>query len=304
MPNNIEHKTQNHREIRSPHEALFLTLTYLPLLQLLSISETCTSMRDGVFNDVLPWIHIKVDCVLSHRLSDQTLIKYASKANGRLLSLVINKSVKITDDGLQQVIQQNPFIRKLHVPGCSGLTPDGIITMVKTLSNHGPYLTSLKVNGLYKINHHHLETLRSILTKNLKKNNKSPNPNHLISSNHEKNDSPIDVDICPICNQVRQVFSCSKDDCTRKRNFCKGCSYCITRCVDCGKCIDEVEEVEAACEHNLCLECWLNLPKCNTCNKPYCSEHAGLGLARDAFEGFVCDSCVAKCSRTRSFDCN
>lgn len=97
-----------------PHEALFLVLAYLPLFELLSMSEVCRSLRDAVEKNVLPWLNIIVERPLSLRLSDEILMKISSKANGRLRTLVLLYCAKITDDGLQRVIDQNPLISKVQ----------------------------------------------------------------------------------------------------------------------------------------------------------------------------------------------
>lgn len=96
-----------------PHEALFLVLPYLPVRELLAMSEVCISLRDAVRNDVLPWLNLIVQSPLSSKLSDEILIKLASKANGRLTTLALFNCTNITDYGLQRVVQQNPFIHKV-----------------------------------------------------------------------------------------------------------------------------------------------------------------------------------------------
>lgn len=96
-----------------PHESLFLVLAYLPLFELLAMSEVCMSLRDAVHNDVLLWLNIIVERPLSLRLSDEILMKITSKASGRLKTLVLIDCEKITDDGLQLVIRKNPHINKV-----------------------------------------------------------------------------------------------------------------------------------------------------------------------------------------------
>lgn len=100
-------------EAMAPHEALFLVLTYLPLLELLSMNQVCTSLRDAVNKDVLSWLNIIVEKPLNLRLCDQILMKITSKANGRLRTLALMNCAKITDDALQRVIEQNPLINKV-----------------------------------------------------------------------------------------------------------------------------------------------------------------------------------------------
>lgn len=103
----------NEKEAGPPHEALFLILTYLPLFELLAMNQVCTSLRDAVNKDVLSWLNIIVDKALSLKLSDEILMKITSKANGRLRTLALMNCAKITDNGLQQVVEQNPLISKV-----------------------------------------------------------------------------------------------------------------------------------------------------------------------------------------------
>lgn len=105
----------NEEEPRPPHEALFLALAYLPLFELLAMSVVCLSLRDAVNKDILPWLNIIVDRPLNRRLSDEILMKTTSKANGRLTTLALINCVRITNAGLQRVIEKNPFIKKVCV---------------------------------------------------------------------------------------------------------------------------------------------------------------------------------------------
>lgn len=96
-----------------PHEALYLVVAYLQLFELLSVREVCRSLRDVVDNDVLLWLDIVVEQPLNLRLSDNILMKITSKAHGRLRSLALMNCVRITDDGLQRIVEINPHINKV-----------------------------------------------------------------------------------------------------------------------------------------------------------------------------------------------
>ncbi|KAL7000900.1 hypothetical protein U1Q18_002052 [Sarracenia purpurea var. burkii] len=275
-----QHETQNPRPTGGPpHEAVFLAVPYFSLFELLAASEVCKPLRDAVMNDPLPWLDLTVKKPLNLRISDDILVRIALRANGRLRTLDLIHSVKITDDGLRRVVQKNPLVSKLHVPGCTGLTPDGVIRAVKTLTdqqNHN--LVSLKINGIYNIKQEHLDALRSILE-----------PQEIACQ--------IDVDICPKCNLVRPVFNCPRQSCERKRrglSECKGCSYCIPRCVECERCVgfeEEEDTGDTACGDTLCSECWLQHSKCNFCNRPYCNQHADQCCNLPGSSGFVCIDC-------------
>lgn len=96
-----------------PHEGLFLVLGYLPLFELLNVSEVCRSLRDAVDKDVLLWLDIVVEKPLNVLFSDEIMTKITSKANGRLRTLALMNCTKITDDGLQRVIEKNPHINRV-----------------------------------------------------------------------------------------------------------------------------------------------------------------------------------------------
>ncbi|XP_062110169.1 F-box protein SKIP28 [Humulus lupulus] len=287
-----------------PHEALFLALAYLPVFELLAMSEVCVSLRDSVKrDDVLPWLNVVVQRPLDSRLSDQTLMRIASMARGRLTTLALVNCSQVTDHGLQCVVEQNPVIEKLFIPGCTGLTPEGVIRAVKTLSQHGHTLKNLWINGINEIEKHHLETLHSCLQNNMTKQQK-PWPfllfheyRNFSTIRHYKYQPMIDMEICPRCKELRAIFDCASKACKAKMEKssmlgCRGCIFCIPRCIECGRCFESVEQEEAVCEDCLCLDCWLQLPKCNFCNKPYCRQHAEeKGCCSLESAGFVCEAC-------------
>ena len=96
-----------------PHEALFFVLAYLDVFDLLVMSEVCMPLRDAVSKDVLPWRDIIIERPLNSRLSDEILVQITSKAHGRLRTLALINCFKITDDGLQTVIEKNHLISKV-----------------------------------------------------------------------------------------------------------------------------------------------------------------------------------------------
>lgn len=108
-----EHEVQSSVGIGPPHEALFLAVAYFPLFELLATKEACKSLRDAVSNDILPWLDIIVKKPLNSRITDDILIEITSKAKGRLRTLALINCGKITHDGLQQVVEKNPLLRKV-----------------------------------------------------------------------------------------------------------------------------------------------------------------------------------------------
>ncbi|KAK8370260.1 hypothetical protein V6Z12_A01G166300 [Gossypium hirsutum] len=280
--------------------------TYLPLFELLSMSEVCRSLRDAVEKDVLPWLNIIIERPLSLRLSDEILMKIASKANGRLRTLVLMYCAKITDDGLQRVIDQNPLISKLHIPGCTGLTPDGVIRALQKLSDFQDGLKSLWINGIANMKKEHLERLQFYLQTNQKLQQIQQKRRPLLYHNYrrlqayrwEELGRVIDVELCPKCNEVRVVFDCPREECKRKgensMTGCRMCMFCIPRCEECGKCVETGDLEETVCADTLCPDCWIQLPKCNFCNKPCCTQHANMQIASTGSIGWICSVCHDK----------
>lgn len=187
---------------------------------------------------------------------------------------------------------------QLYVPGCTGLTAEGIVKIVKMLTEHNQYLKSLRLHGLYGITKEHVETLHSCL-KVQQEQQKQPSLfleyRRLFPFLHGDSTRAIDVEICPKCNDVRLVFDCPRESCKRKRERplteCKACYHCIPRCEECGGCVESEELGETVCTDFLCSDCWLRLPKCNLCNKPYCNRHADQRWCPPDSTGFICSVC-------------
>lgn len=174
--------------------------------------------------------------------------------------------------------------------------------MLLTKDNHR--LKSLKVSGVYGIRKEDLETLHNLINHNQTQQKRDKILYHkykkfstlkVIETNRS-----IDVDICPLCNEVRTVFDCPRVLCEKQQQQqevgeCRGCDSCILRCTECGICIKGIQELEeVSCADTLCLECWLKLPKCNLCNKPYCSQHADQQHSLSGSIGFICATCHSK----------
>ncbi|XP_007045238.2 PREDICTED: F-box protein SKIP28 [Theobroma cacao] len=295
---------QEEAEAGSPHEALFLVLAYLPLFELLAMSEVCMSLRDAVEKDVLPWLNIIVERPLNLRLSDEILMKVASKANDRLRTLALINCAWISDDGLQRVIDKNPLINELYVPGCTGLTPNGVIRAVQKLSEHHHSLKRLQINGIYNMKKEHLETLHYYMLTNQTKQQVQKKQRPLLYHNFRKFQAYrwdefgriIDVEICPRCNEVRMVFDCPREECRRKREQyslidCRMCKFCIPRCEECGRCVKPEDLEVAVCTDTLCSDCWVQLSKCNFCNKPCCGQHADLQISSSGSTEWICGVC-------------
>ncbi|CAH9095436.1 unnamed protein product [Cuscuta europaea] len=275
-----------------PHEAMFLVLAYLPLFELLCMTQVCRSLAEAVNCDVLPW-RIVVKKPLDRRLTDEIMLKIAAAEDGRLTTLALFNCFKITDYGLLRVIAKNPNINKLYIPGCTLITPGGVIKAVQLLAKGSHRLKSIKLSGIYNMNKENLSILCNLLGQNQENQNMRnlyhKRRNHSrIGEDDDGDHQSIDIDVCSKCTETRMVFDCPLDSCS-----CRGCIICIKRCEECGVCVkDDEDRPEAACLDDLCLGCWMKLPKCSFCNRPYCHEHAEQQQCRvPGSEGFLCVAC-------------
>ncbi|PIA53798.1 hypothetical protein AQUCO_00900407v1 [Aquilegia coerulea] len=290
-----------------PHEAMFLVLTCLNLFELLTLSRVCRLLKDAIDDDILLWLDIVVESPLNMRINDDKLLKFTSKAQGRLRSLILMNCVRITDDGLHKIIENNPHLEKLYIPSCTQLTPDGVVRVVKSLTDQSNKLKFLRLENVHNLTEEHLQIFHSCL----KINPEEQKPKVYLSYGlfpALSDTNAIDVEVCPKCKDVKLVFECPRETCRSKNKrplqACKGCLLCIPRCEGCGGCVDVDETGETACLDVVCLDCWLQLPKCNLCNKPYCHRHAdNIQWSPPYSSGFVCDTCSAEMEQWLASPC-
>ncbi|CAG7872959.1 unnamed protein product [Brassica rapa] len=168
---------------------------------------------------------------------------------------------------------------KSIVTGCTELVPEGIIACVETLMKNNHKLETLNINGVPGFTKDHLSSLSTYLPQ----------------------EGAIDLEVCPKCDQVRMIPPCSRESCKREgRNEreCRGCWYCVPRCMECAVCLgpdtDQIEEV--ACGGDVvCLPCCQALPKCRFCNKNDIAHAGHSSLRQDNTTTdatmFVCQAC-------------
>jgi hypothetical protein len=94
-------------------EALFYTLPYLGLKELLILELVSKQLRDAVRGDVLLWQQLHVNAPLNKKFTNDALLRLASRGQGRLRSVSLVKCVKITDDGIETVLASNPMLQKV-----------------------------------------------------------------------------------------------------------------------------------------------------------------------------------------------
>lgn len=263
------------------------------------MSQVCVSLRNVTKQDVLLWLNICVQKPLNFKLSDENLIKLVSRSSGRLRSLTLVNCPRITDDGLLRIVNTNPFINKLCLPGCRGLTVNGVIRAVKTLSEHHHSLKHLQINGIYDVEKRDFEIPHNYLLMNQSNQALDQVQKPIFYHDYrtkfrygdEDDGRMIDVEICPKCEEVKMVFDCPRE---KLMNHCRGCKECIQRCEECGKCVEFGEQEDAVCLDPLCLDCWIQLRKCSFCNKPYCNQHTHLQRAIGSYSEWVCEVCHDK----------
>ncbi|CAO2188276.1 unnamed protein product [Urochloa humidicola] len=263
-----------------PHDALLLALGHMRLRELLASARACRGLRDAVAGDPLLWRRLSVGPPLSHRITDEALLALTDRAGGRLRSLHLLGCPRVSDDGLLRVVQRNPDLTEfLHE--CKG------------------DLSRVRLHGICKMTKHHLDVINSLICRSSQQDAQALYYNHRVHEVLNTDDSrPIDVDMCPLCRNVRLVFDCTRKDCREVKDGwtrCRGCFFCVARCETCGGCIDleELGETGLACSDFLCMDCWLKLPKCSTCNRPYCERHSNLKENLSPSGQFTCQECTA-----------
>ncbi|CAN4079145.1 unnamed protein product [Withania somnifera] len=246
----------------APSDALYLALSYLGLMDLLSIERVCKALRDVVRSDPLLWRNIHVGHPLSNKITDDILLKLTDRAQGHLHSLSLVHCSRITDSSLNCVLERNPSLKKLNVPGCGRLTADGILWNLKVLESAGkPRLKYLGIDGLFGMTHKHFEEFKVLLGVDSSKLQSTRKPRFFQGyqlSVPFDDDHAIDIEMCPKCQQLRVVYDCPSESCQMKKSaaqLCRACTICIKRCFYCGRCLNNCEYEELFSFDLLCLDC-------------------------------------------------
>lgn len=153
---------------------------------------------------------------------------------------------------------------QLRLPGCRRLTADGIVTNVKAHRECSmPGLKQLRIHGLLGITREHIEKLNYLLDGGLQKKSQSVKPrfyNGRYCSLSTDDDSTIDIQVCPRCGDATRVYDCPNSGCQNQADHtvreCRACTFCIARCCDCGRCIDNDGEYEETFHFEMrCADC-------------------------------------------------
>lgn len=245
-----------------PHEAFVLALGYLGTRDLLVVERVCRSLCSTIRNDSLLWRNLLIDQPLNERITDDVLVQLTSRAEGNLQCLSLIKCPRITDDGLRRVLETNPKLTKLSVPGCTRLSIEGILNNLKAFksSTETAGIKHIRTGGFYGITLEHFEQLKYLL--GIQKNDCSPHYYHRGNLYLPSDDDrAIDVEVCPRCQNLRLVYDCPAEGCQVK-DECRACIICIPRCAECGRCVHNSEYEETFSLEYLCSECLKQLPRC------------------------------------------
>ncbi|KAE9619875.1 hypothetical protein Lal_00040137 [Lupinus albus] len=264
-----------------PHDALYFVLGYLRVQDLLSVERVCRSLHDAVRGDPLLWRTVHIHQPLNKRITDDILVKLTSRAQGTLQSLILVNCLWITDSGLGHVLQSNPRLMKLVVPDCFRLTIEGILVNLRALKSSGtPGIKYLRIGGLTgvsRVTEQQFEELKELLdaSKYLQHRDQKPQfyrdgYSHIICEDGRA----IDIEVCPKCQKLRPVYDCPAESCQQKHQsgqLCRGCTLCISRCINCGRCIKDLDYEETFCLDLHCLNCLNQFFHCQ--EKSLCCIH-------------------------------
>ncbi|XP_022750503.1 F-box protein SKIP14-like [Durio zibethinus] len=250
-------------ERATPNDALFFALGYLGVKDLLAVEMVCRSLRDTVRSDPLLWRSINIEHSLSKRITDDSLLKLTSRAQGTLDCLSLVGCVKITDDGLKSVLENNPRLTKLSVPECTKLSVEGILFNLRAFKSAGsPGIKHLRIGGRFGVTEEQFKELKFLLSVDSSIQLREQKPQffrqgqlHLMCDD----DRAIDIEVCPKCQKVKLVYDCPSESCRRTHHaaqLCRACILCIARCIRCGCCFKDCDYEETFTLDLLCFNCW------------------------------------------------
>lgn len=254
----------------APHAGLVFALGFLGVRDLLSVDRVCKYLHSTVRSETLLWRSIHIDQPLNERITDDVLLQLTCRAQGNLQCLSLVGCQRITDDGLKRVLESNPRLNKLCVPGCTRLSVEGIVNNLKSFKcKDTPGIKHLRIGGLYGVTDEHFEQLKLLLGADIHNNQQNDHKPHFY---HRGNlyllcddERAIDIEICPRCQKLRLVYDCPAEGCQERggdvAQKCRACRLCIPRCVQCGCCINDNEYEETFCLEWLCSDCCKQLPK-------------------------------------------
>jgi len=160
---------------------------------------------------------------------------------------------------------------QLSVPGCTRLSIEGIVGMLKAYNSVGPQgVKHLYIGGLYGVTQKHFEELRFLLGADSRQQMQQSHKPHFYRRGNLylscNDDRAMDIEVCPRCQNLRLVYDCPAESCQgtgHTTQMCRACTLCIPRCSQCGHCINDSEYEETFCLELLCSSCSKQLVKCS-----------------------------------------
>ena len=158
---------------------------------------------------------------------------------------------------------------QLSVPGCTRLSIEGIVSILKAFKSTGTQgVKHLHIGGLYGVTQKHFEELKLLLGTDSQMLQHSRKPHFYRRGNLYlscDDDQAIDIEVCPRCQNLRLVYDCPAEGCQGVGHAmqCRACTLCIARCSQCGRCINDSEYEETFCLELLCSSCSKQLVKCS-----------------------------------------
>ncbi|KAL3829524.1 hypothetical protein ACJIZ3_018326 [Penstemon smallii] len=253
-----------------PNDALFFALGYLEVKDLLSVEMVCKSLRNAVQNDPLLWRSIYIEDPSNYKITDDNLMRLTNRAQGTLHTLSLERCLKITNSGLKHVFESNPRLTKLSVTGCTKLNLECLLHDVKVFNSIAkPGIKHLRIGEIVDATNQLVNDFKIVLgaaNEDKKCSNYKPRyhcPGEIYLSLDDER--VIDVEMCPKCQKMRQVYDCPIDSCQAKPGAiqtCRGCKLCIARCINCGCCLENKDYEETFSYDLMCLDCFSEIIKC------------------------------------------
>ncbi|KAL9166338.1 hypothetical protein ABFS82_05G023100 [Erythranthe guttata] len=249
----------------APHEAMFFALRYLGVKDLLSVERVCRSLCSAVRGDPLLWMSIHIHEPLNEKITDDLLLQLARRAQGKLKCLSVMRCPKVTNDGIRRILETNTRLIKLFVPGSTRLTIEGILSNIKIHNSVKGFrgIKHLRIGGIAGVTRERFEEFKLLLGSNRDGLESHKNPPFFHRGNLYlpfDDDRALDIEMCPKCENYKLVYDCPSEDCQVKDRAsspaCRGCTLCIPRCAQCGRCINDNEYEETFCLDMICLDCF------------------------------------------------
>lgn len=125
-----------------------------------------------------------------------------------------------------------------------------------------PGIKRLRIGGILGINTEKFEELKFLLGMQNQKLQQITRKPRVIQEGQFfltfDDEREIDIEICPKCQLIRQVYDCTADACKGKLHTmqaCRACTFCISRCKSCGRCLINCDYEETFGLELICMYC-------------------------------------------------